>query len=105
MGLTEVKPTITIHYCALCQWQLRSVWMAQEILATFSEDITAVSLKPGSGGVFEIWVDEQLIWERKRDGGFPDIQQLKQGVRDQVNPEKSLGHIDGSKEVNKNKVE
>lgn len=68
--------------------------MAQEILATFSDDIAVVSLKPGSGGVFEIWVDDILIWERKRDGGFPDVQQLKQSVRDRVNPAKNLGHLD-----------
>jgi len=33
------KSTVVIHYCTQCQWQLRSVWMAQELLASFSDDL------------------------------------------------------------------
>lgn len=76
------KPAITLHYCTQCNWMLRSAWMAQELLQTFSDDLSAVTLQPGTGGVFEISVDGQVIWERKRDGGFPDAVTLKQRVRD-----------------------
>ncbi|HET8790616.1 MAG TPA: Rdx family protein, partial [Modicisalibacter sp.] len=34
------------------------------------------------------------IWERKRDGGFPDIKELKRRVRDRLDPARDLGHID-----------
>jgi selenoprotein W-related protein len=34
------------------------------------------------------------IWERKTDGGFPDVKALKQRVRDQIAPERDLGHTD-----------
>src|SRR5690606_33983741 len=50
--------------------------------------------RPGTGGVFEIRLDGELIWERKRDGGFPDAKQLKQMVRDRIDPDRDLGHID-----------
>jgi selenoprotein W-related protein len=49
---------------------------------------------PGTGGIFEIRIDDLLVWERKRDGGFPDVKRLKQMVRDRIDPERSLGHID-----------
>lgn len=88
------KARIRITYCTQCQWLLRAAWMAQELLTTYGEDLAEVALKPGSGGIFEIHCDEQLIWERKRDGGFPDAKILKQLVRDQVDPERDLGHID-----------
>ena len=32
-----------------------------------------MALVPGTGGIFEIRVDGELVWERKRDGGFPDV--------------------------------
>jgi selenoprotein W-related protein len=35
-----------------------------------------------------------LIWDRTRDGGFPDVKVLKQRIRDQLAPERDLGHID-----------
>lgn len=88
------KPTITIAYCTQCNWLLRSGWMAQELLSTFSLELGQVSLAPGTGGIFEIHLDGDLIWERKRDGGFPDIRVLKQMVRDRIDPDRDLGHVD-----------
>ncbi|RMD01719.1 SelT/SelW/SelH family protein [Aquitalea palustris] len=85
-------PRIAIEYCTGCRWQLRAAWMAQELLTTFEKEVAEVALRPGSGGVFRISIDEQTLWDRKRDGGFPDIKQLKQLVRDQVAPDKTLGH-------------
>lgn len=89
------RPSLSITYCTQCNWLLRSTWMAQEVLSTFSLEIGAVTLIPGTGGIFEIRLDNELVWERKRDGGFPDVKQLKQLVRDRIDPERSLGHIDG----------
>jgi selenoprotein W-related protein len=68
--------------------------MAQELLSTFSEELGSLTLTPGTGGVFEIRCDGELLWERKRDGGFPDIRTLKQRVRDRIDPGRDLGHID-----------
>ncbi|WP_346837268.1 SelT/SelW/SelH family protein [Microbulbifer sp. SAOS-129_SWC] len=89
-----MKPSVTIHYCVQCNWMLRATWMAQELLYTFADDLAQVALQPGSGGVFEIRVGEQLLWERKRDGGFPGPKELKQRVRDLLFPGRELGHID-----------
>ncbi len=91
--MTE-KLRLSITYCTQCNWLLRSAWMAQEVLSTFGTEMGEVILVPGTGGIFEIRLDEAVIWERKRDGGFPDIKVLKQMVRDHLDPERSLGHID-----------
>ena len=68
--------------------------MAQELLITFEQEIGELSLKPGSGGVFEILANGQLVWSRKAEGRFPDIAELKQRVRDQIAQGKDLGHSD-----------
>ena len=60
--MTEHRPNVTITYCSLCNWLLRSAWMAQELLSTFSEELGAVTLVPGTGGIFEIRIDGELIW-------------------------------------------
>ena len=91
---TAEKPAIAIAYCTQCNWMLRSAWMAQELLSTFSLELGSVTLIPGTGGIFEIRLDGELVWERKRDGGFPDSRVLKQMVRDRIDPERSLGHVD-----------
>ena len=54
-----------------------------------------MTLVPGDlGGIFEIHVDKELVWERKRDGGFPDVKELKTRVRDRIDPDQDLGHLD-----------
>ncbi|MCB8887521.1 SelT/SelW/SelH family protein [Vreelandella malpeensis] len=87
-------PRISIRYCTQCNWLLRSAWYAQELLSTFGDQLEEVALAPAHGGTFEIRCDDELIWERKRDGGFPDVKTLKQRVRDRIDPKRDLGHID-----------
>jgi len=90
------KVSIEIHYCPGCKWLLRASWMGQELLSSFEQDIEALSLHPSGKGVFQIFVEDELIWCRKRDEGFPDIKTLKQRVRDRCAPGRDLGHIDNS---------
>ncbi|HCG7908796.1 TPA: SelT/SelW/SelH family protein [Vibrio parahaemolyticus] len=88
------KAIIDIYYCRQCNWMLRSTWLSQELLHTFSEEIDTISLHPDTGGRFKIFCNGQQIWERKKDGGFPEAKVLKQRVRDIIDPERDLGHSD-----------
>jgi len=90
-----MKPTLSIEYCPKCGWLLRAAYMAQELLTTFSEDLHGVLLHPSEiAGSYKIFVDDNMIFDRKRAGAFPEVKELKQTVRDMVNPSKSLGHSD-----------
>lgn len=90
-----MKPVIRIEYCPKCGWMLRAAYMAQELLTTFTEDVEGVLLKPSEiSGRYSIHIDDQEIFDRKKAGHFPEIKELKQLVRDRVNPGKSLGHSD-----------
>jgi selenoprotein W-related protein len=85
---------IEIVYCSQCRWGLRATWMAQELLSTFSAEITALTLRPGTGGVFEVRANGELVWSRAAEQRFPDITELKRRVRDRVAPGRHLGHAD-----------
>ena len=61
---------------------------------TFDTDLKEVALVPGTGGIFEVRVDKDLIWSKTEQGRFPDSKELKQLVRDRVAPDKALGHSD-----------
>ena len=88
------KNIVEITYCTQCRWLLRAAWLAQELLTTFEQDLYSVSLKPGSGGIFEISLNDQLIFSRKEAGRFPEAKEVKQLIRDCIDPERDLGHSD-----------
>lgn len=88
------KPRVEVEYCTQCRWLLRAGWLAQELLTTFSEELGEVALKPGTGGIFAVRLDGELLSDRKAEGGFPDLAQLKQRLRDRIAPERDLGHSD-----------
>ena len=89
------KPVISIEYCPKCRWLLRAAYMAQELLTTFEDDLHGVLLQPSEiAGRYNIRINDNLLFDRKREGRFPEIKELKQLVRDQIDPEKDLGHSD-----------
>jgi selenoprotein W-related protein len=88
------RPRIEIVYCTQCRWLLRAAWMAQELLTTFDTELGEVALVPGTGGVFDVRVEGELVWSRKDQGRFPESKELKQRVRDRVSPDRDLGHSD-----------
>ena len=88
-------PRVTIEYCTGCRWLLRAGWTAQELLTTFEKELAEVAIRPGKvTGVFNVWVDSDLVWNRTEVRRFPEMKELKQKIRDVVNPERGLGHSD-----------
>jgi selenoprotein W-related protein len=74
---------------------LRAAYFAQELLSTFTDDVHGIMLQPSElSGTFIIRIDTQEIFDRKKTGRFPETKELKQLVRDIVNPQKHLGHSD-----------
>lgn len=52
-----------------------------------------------------VLIDDELIWDRKKEGRFPEISEMKRKVRDIVALERNLGHneaVDGDDDGNKN---
>ena len=100
------KPRIRIDYCAKCRFLPRAAWMAQELLTTFADELGQVALVPSEGGVFQVRVAagsgpaQEDGWElvacRARDGGFPELAELKRRIRDRVAPGRELGHSERS---------
>jgi len=41
------------------------------ILEKYGESIDSLTIHPSSGGVYEIWKDDKLIFSKKQEGRFP----------------------------------
>lgn len=88
------KPRVEIEYCSQCRFILRASWFAQELLMTFGDDLGEVALIPGTGGIFEVRLDGERLWNKKDAGRFPEPRDIKQLIRDRIAPGRDLGHSD-----------
>lgn len=98
MATNPINPDATarveIEYCARCGFLPRATWLAQELLNTFSLELRELALVPGQGGILEIRVDGEVVYNRRDDDGFVDPKAVKQAIRDRIAPGRSLGHSD-----------
>lgn len=89
---------VKIQYCNGCKWMLRANYLQMELFSTFQEQLRSITLipmkPPAPGGIFKITVNDEVIWDRTTDGGFPETKVLKQKVRDMIDPCMNLGHSD-----------
>lgn len=44
-----------------------------------------------------ITLNGELLFDRKTEGRFPEVKEIKQMIRDKISPEKDLGHSDAPK--------
>lgn len=97
------KNDVDITYCTGCKWMMRSAWISMELLSTFEEELNSVTLTPSrppeEGGKFMVSIGDKVLWDRKEHGRFPEAKELKQMIRDEIAPSKSLGHSDVSKDT------
>ncbi|ORX33866.1 Rdx family-domain-containing protein [Kockovaella imperatae] len=101
----SLHPSILIEYCDRCRWAPRATWTQTELFLTFpTPTLKSITLQPltapDTAGRFRVWLytndGVQILWDRKREGGFPELKVLKQRVRDVLQPGLHLGHSDKS---------
>lgn len=86
-------PRVEIEYCVRCRFLLRAAWVAQELLAAFEDRVDALVLIPGGGGIFEVRLDDEVLYSRAAHGEL-DLTLLKRALRDRIAPGVRIGHED-----------
>jgi selenoprotein W-related protein len=85
-------PRLEIEYCVKCRFLLRAAWMAQELLSTFESELGEVALVPGSGGIFQVRLDGDVIASNRESKKMPEPPDVKRLVRDRIAPGRTIGH-------------
>ena len=60
---------LTIVFCRKCGYQDRAVELARDVLNFF--DDVSVEIVPGDNGVFDVYLDGELIFSRHKERRFP----------------------------------
>ena len=50
--------------------------MASNILEKFGNSITSLTMIPSSGGVYEVTKNNNLIFSKKNEGRFPELDEI-----------------------------
>jgi len=79
---------VRIIYCAPCGFLPRASDLANNLLQSLGIELNknlAVTLEPSDGGVFDVYVDSELVFSRKLQGGrFPAPSEIVEAVRKSV---------------------
>ncbi len=85
-------PRVEIRYCTQCRFLLRAAWLAQELLTTFENELAEVALVPGSGGIFEVTLEGEVVASNRETKQMPDPAAVKRLLRDRIAPGRAIGH-------------
>lgn len=86
------KPSVSITYCQVCGFRSRAAWLAQELLAANEENLAGITLVPARGGIFEVRINDVLVFSHEQDGRFPEPRELKDAVRAALGQEAAPRH-------------
>lgn len=70
-----------------------------------ADDIDPSSISVATRTEEVVVVQETLLWDRKTEGGFPETKELKSRVRNVIQPDRDLGHVDRSLQKAKGSAE
>lgn len=70
-SLTD-KLNVSIHYCVPCDYSDYALNEAKTIIKNFQQNINQLTLITGSKGVFEIKVNNDLLFSKKELNRYPE---------------------------------
>ena len=62
---------LKIEYCVTWNYLPRATSLVAGILNRYESEIEDLTIIPSSGGIYDIWKDDQLIFSKKEVGRFP----------------------------------
>ena len=69
---------ISIEYCNKWNYLPRAASMATELLEKYGNSISRLELIPSEGGVYEVMKNGKLIFSKKKEERFPELDEIKQ---------------------------
>ncbi len=69
-------PVLTIEYCAPCNYLPRTLWHAQELLASLATSVSALRLVPADNGRYTVTLGTTELFSKEKEGRFPEVAEL-----------------------------
>jgi|ADKI01.1.fsa_nt_gi selenoprotein W-related protein len=78
------KKIVRIVYCQPCGYMPKALDMAQKLLESYGMVYNkkfGVSLEPGDQGIFDVYLDDRLIFSKKEEGRLPEPKEIVEKLK------------------------
>ena len=75
---------IRIEYCTSWGYISRAVALTQTLLNEHKNNIEELTIIPSSGGVYEISLNDELLFSKKELDRFPEDDEAENIIRDKI---------------------
>ena len=79
-----MKKIITIEYCTAWGYLPRAVALSNNLLGEHKNKISEIKIIPSSNGVFEVTIDNELIFSKKKLDRFPEENEVENIVKEKL---------------------
>lgn len=79
-----MKNIISIEYCTSWGYLGRAVALARKLLTEHKNDLENVTIIPSTGGVFEVKLDDELLFSKKELDRFPENDEVEEIVKNKL---------------------
>lgn len=76
-----MKKKISIEYCTSWGYLARAVALSEKVLNEHKLNIADLTIIPSQGGVFEIRVEDMLLFSKTELGRFPEDGEAEEIIR------------------------
>ena len=73
---------ISIEYCIAWGYLAKAVGLAESLLNEHKDTIVELVLIPSGGGVFEVKLEDRLLFSKKSIGRFPEEDEVESAIRE-----------------------
>ena len=76
----EISMKVSIEYCVQWNYKPRSASLAAQLQKTFKAETSPIK---GGGGDFDVYVDNLVIFSKKKEGRFPNEGEVERLIKNQ----------------------
>lgn len=80
-----MKNVLKIEYCTSWAYLARAVALSRTLLKEHEEKISELTLIPSHGGVYEISLNDQIIFSKKETNRYPEKEEVEDAIREKLN--------------------
>jgi len=76
------KIDVQIEYCVPCDYSDYALKVSRELLKEFQHDINSLTLITGSKGIFDIKINDELVFSKNKLNRFPDTGEVSELLKE-----------------------